>query len=82
LYEFESYAASAEVFIRIGVVVSFGVEDGNGWGQFRPGHVMVADDEVDAFFFGIGYFFGCLYAAIENDDESYSCFIGIVYAFA
>ena len=38
--------------------------------------MMVADDEVNPLFLGIGDFFYCLDSAVENDDESDSCFFG------
>ena len=42
---------------------------------------MVADDKVNAFFFGIGYLLYSFDAAIQYDNQSYTGFCGIVYPF-
>ena len=41
--------------------------------------MMVADDEVYAKRLGILHLLDCLDAAIEDDDEFHTCFLGIVY---
>ncbi|CDB09379.1 unknown [Bacteroides sp. CAG:633] len=81
LHELESYAAAREVLVGVGVVEAFGVEYGySGW-QHVVGHVMVADDEVDAFLAGIGYLVHSLDAAVEHDDEFDARLHGVVHSF-
>ena len=58
------------------------VQDSHGRRKLVVGHVMVADDEVDAAFGGISDFVDRLDAAIENYDEFHTLFGYIVYAFA
>ena len=43
--------------------------------------MVVADDKVNAFFFGIGYLLYSFDAAIQYDNQSYTGFCGIVYPF-
>ena len=68
LHELESHAAAAEVLEWEGVVGTFRVEYGHGWWHHVVGHVMVADDEVDAKAFGILNLLDCLDAAVEYDN--------------
>ena len=50
LHEFKTYSAARKMFVRIGVVFALGVQYSYGRGQHFIGYVVVADDEVDAFF--------------------------------
>lgn len=50
--------------VRIGVVEPLGIENGYGGWQYGVGHMVVADDKVDAFLLGIRYFFYRLDAAV------------------
>ena len=43
--------------------------------------MMVTDNEVYAQTLGIGHLFNGLDATVENDDQLYSVFVGIVYSF-
>lgn len=49
LHEFKAYPATRKVFVGISIVFALGVQYGYGRGQYLIGHVVVADDEVDAF---------------------------------
>ena len=81
MHKLEAYAASTQVFEGIGVVLTLGVEDGHGIGQLLVGHMMVADDEVDALLFGIGYLVDGFDATVEDDNELHALLLGIVYTF-
>ena len=82
LHELEAHAAAAQLLERVGVVGAFGVEDGHGGGHHIVGHVMVADDKVDAQALGIGNFLDGLDAAVEYNDEFDARFVGKVHALA
>ena len=45
------------MFIRIGVVFPFGIQNGYSRGQYIIGDMMVADDEINAFLLGVCDFF-------------------------
>ena len=66
------------MFVGIGLPLEFGVEDSHGVGQLVVGHVVVADDEVDAFALGVCNLLHGLDAAIEGDDERDAVLGGIV----
>ena len=82
LHELEADAAAAEVLARVGTPLHLGVEDGDGGGQLWVGHVVVADDEVDAAGLGVGDLFYGLDAAVEHYDEPDAALGGVVYALA
>ena len=69
LHELEAYAAARQVGTRIGGGFKLGVEDSHGIRQRIIGHVVVADDEVYAEAFGVGYLVDRLDAAVEDYDE-------------
>ena len=71
LHEFESHATSREVMEGVGRVSAFRVEDSHSRWHHLVGHMMVADDEVDAPLLSIGYFLYRLDTAVEHDDELY-----------
>ena len=54
--------------VGIVVVAPLRVENGHGGRQFFVRHVVVANDEIDAQFFGVGNRFNCLDAGVEHDD--------------
>ena len=43
--------------------------------------MVVADDKINTFLFGIRYFLHCFDAAIEYNNQSYTGFSGIVHSF-
>ena len=79
LHELEPHAAARQVLVGIRVVRALGVEDGGGRGQLVVGHVVVADDEVDAFLAGIRHFLHGLDAAVQHDDQLHARPCGIVH---
>ena len=79
LHEFETYATTRQIFVRIGGILTLGIEDGNCWRQFLVGHVVVANNEINAQTLGIGNFFDCLDAAVEHNDEFYTRLVGVVH---
>ena len=81
LHKLEAHPTAAEVLERIAVVGTLGVEHRHSWRQRLVGHMMVTDNEVDAQTLGIGHLFNGLDATVENDDQLYSVFVGIVYSF-
>ena len=79
LHEFKTYSAARKMFVRIGVVFALGVQYSYGRGQHFIGYVVVADDEVDAFFLGVCNFVYSLDAAVQHDNQSHTGFGGIVH---
>ena len=74
LHELKSNATTREVGVGIAVVATLGVENCYRRREDFVRHVVIADDKVDAEFFGIGYFFGGFDAAVEYDDEAHAHF--------
>ena len=74
LHKLESHTATREMRVGIAVVAAFGVENSHCRRQHFVGHVVVADDEINAEFFGISYFLIGLDAAVEHNDEAHSHF--------
>ena len=58
------------MFVGVGVVFAFGVEDSNGLWQDAVGHVVVTDDEIDTFAFGIGYLIYRFDTTVEHNHQS------------
>ena len=81
LHELEAHAAARQVLVGIRVVLALGVQDGHGGRQYLVGHVVVADDEVDAFLPGIRNLLYGLDAAVQHDDELYARLHGVVHSF-
>lgn len=79
LHEFVSHHRNPTMFERVGIFFQFRIEDCCSARKFVVGHVMVADDEVYIFAFGVSYFLHCFYTAVESDNECNSAFFGIVY---
>ena len=81
LHELEAHAAARQVLVGVRVVLALGVQDGHGGRQHLVGHVVVADDEVDALLAGIGNLVHGLDAAVQHDDELHARFHGVVHSF-
>ena len=69
------------MLVGIGVVFALGVQYGYGGRENFIGHVVVADDEINAFFFGVCYFVYGFDAAVQHYNQAYTGFGGIVHAF-
>lgn len=67
LHELKSYATPAEVRIGISVAFHFGIENGICLRQNVVGDMVVAYDEINAFFLGIVDFINGLDAAIQHN---------------
>ena len=63
------------------IIQSFGIQDGNGRGQYVVRYMMVADDKVNSLLFGIRNLFYGFNAAVQYDDKPYSGFSGVVNSF-
>ena len=81
LHELEAHAAAAEVLEGIGGVSTLWIERGHGTGQLIVGHMVVADDEIYSHLLGACYFLDGFDAAVEYDDELYTCLSGMVQSF-
>ena len=81
LHELEAYTAARQVFVGIGVVFALGVPNGHGRWQHLVGHVVVTDNEVDAFLLGIRNLLYGFDAAVQYDDEFHACLHGVVHSF-
>ena len=66
----------------IGGVLAFRIEYGHRWRHLIVGHMMVADNEVDAKTLGIGNLLVGLYAAVEDNHQFYALFLGLVDSLA
>ena len=64
LHELESYSASGKVMVRICGVMALGIQDGNRFRKYFIRNMMVTNDKVYSFFFGIGYFLYGFYSTI------------------
>ena len=62
------------------VVAPLGIENSYGTRQRFIGHMVVADDEIDAKRFGIGYFLDGFDAAVEHDDKPYAGFCSKIHS--
>ena len=82
LHEFKAHAAAAEMLKGIAVVGAFGIEDGHCRWHCLVGHMVVANDEIDAQLLGVGNFVDGLDAAVQNDDELHARLPCILNAFA
>lgn len=80
LHELKPYTTARKMGVGVGGIGTLGVENGAGGRQDFVGHMMVADDEVDAFLAGIGYLFDGLDAAVEHDDEPHARGTGVIDA--
>jgi hypothetical protein len=80
LHELETYAASGQMLIRIGVVFPFGIQNGYGRRQYIIGDMMIADDEINAFLLGICDFFDGFDTTVQYNNQAYAILCGIVYS--
>ena len=81
LHKLETDPATGKVCVWIRIIQALGIQNGYGRWKHLIRHMMVADDKVDSFLFGIGDFLYSLYAAIEYNNKSYTGFGGIVHSF-
>ncbi len=81
LHEFKTYSTSRQVRTRIGGTWHLRVKYCHCRRQNLVRHMMVAYDEVYAFFFSISNFIDCLNAAVEHDYKFYVVFCSIFDAF-
>ena len=81
LHEFEAYATSRKMIVRIRVVCPFGIQNSYRRWQCIIWYMVVADDEIDTFFFCISYFLYGFNTAIQHDNKLYACFTGIIHSF-
>ena len=81
MHKFVANATARKILERIGIAFELRVENGNSVGQHIVGHMVVADDEVDAFFLGILNLFDCLDSAIEHNNQLHSDFGSVVDTF-
>ena len=68
------------MFERIAVVGTLRIEYRHGFWQRLIGHVVVADDKVDAERLSVCHFLHGLYSAVEYYNELYPVLIGVVDA--
>ena len=80
LHELESDTTSGQMLVGISGVRSFGVQYGHGRWKNLIGYMMVANDEIDAFFFGVRNFINGLDATIKYDNKFYTCLIGVIHS--
>ena len=81
LHKLETDSTTGKVGVRVRVVQAFGVQYSYGRRENIIRHVMVADDKVNPFFFGIRDFLYCFYSAIEYNNQSHTGFSGVVHSF-
>ena len=80
LHKLESYTASAEMLEREWIVRTLRIEYGHSRWHHIVRNVMVADDEVYAKTLGVFYLLDSFDAAIQDNDEFYTCFVRKVYS--
>ena len=68
------------MFVGVGGICTLGIQDGHGRRQLNIGHVVIADDEVDAVLLGIGNLGVRLDAAVEHDNQSHASLTSVVNA--
>ena len=62
------------------IIRAFGVKYGHSWWHHVVRDMMVADDEIYAKTLGIFYLLDSFDAAIQDNDEFYTCFVRKVYS--
>ena len=80
LHEFETYSTTRQVVVRIRRIVPFRIQDSGGCRKYLVRNVMVTDNEVDAFLFGIRNLFYGFDAAVQYDDQFHTGLIRIIYS--
>jgi len=78
LHKLESYSAARQVFVWIRRIRTLGIQNGGSRRKYLIGHMMVADNEIDAFFFGVTDFFYRFNTTVQYDDQFYSGRVSIV----
>ena len=68
-YQFEAYAATAQLLVRIGGVLPLGIQHCPRLRQLLGRKMVVADDEIHAFLLCESNLFMSLYSAIEADYQ-------------
>ena len=81
LHELEADTTTTEMLEGVGVILALGIEDGHCRRHHLVGHMMIADNKVDALFLGIGYLLDGLDTAIEDNDQFNTSLLSIVYSF-
>lgn len=81
LHEFEAHATPRKVCVGIVVVGALGVEYGHRARQLGVGHMVVANDKVDAQALGISYLVNSLDATVEHHNQPHPRLGGKVDAF-
>ena len=81
LHEFEAHATPRKVRVGIVVVGALGVEYGHRARQLGVGHMVVANDKVDAQALGISYLVNSLDATVEHHNQPHPRLGGKVDAF-
>ena len=81
LHKLESYSATRQVFVWIRRIRTFGIQNGGSRWKYLIGYMMVADNEIDAFFFGVTDFFYRFNTTVQYDDQFYSGGVSVVYSF-
>ena len=80
LDELETHTATRQFGVGVTAVDAFGVEHRVGFRQGFAGAVVIAYDDVDAFFFGITHFFMVLDAAVQHDEQFGTALVYVVDA--
>lgn len=78
LHKLESYSTARQVFVWVRRIRTLGIQNGGGRRKYLIGYMMVADNEIDAFFLGIADFFYCFDTTVQYDDQFYSGGVSIV----
>ena len=64
-----------------GIVFPLRVQNSHGRRHYLVGHVVVADNKINAPTLGIGYFIDSLDTAIEDDNQFNTCLVSKVNSF-
>ena len=70
------------MFVRIGIIQPFCIENGYGGWQYIIGYVMIADNEINTSFAGICNFINGFDAAVEYDYQADTGVGGIIHSLA
>lgn len=81
LHKLEADSTTGKVSVRIRIVQAFGVQNSYGRRKHIIRYMMIADDEINPFLFGISDFLYCFNSTIEYNNQSYTGFCGIVHSF-
>ena len=81
LHKLETDSTTGKVGVRVRVVQAFGVQYSYGRRKHIIRYMMIADDEINPFLFGISDFFYCFNSTIEYNNQSYTGFCGVVHSF-